>query len=42
VVDGPRTYGYFQIGVRIAFDPMRHGSVPRARAAAAASSLQGL
>jgi hypothetical protein len=42
VTDGPRTYGYFQIGVRIAFDPMRRGSSPRARAAASAASVPGM
>jgi hypothetical protein len=32
VIEGPRTYGFFQVGFRIAFDPMRHGPLPRAQA----------
>jgi hypothetical protein len=33
VTEGPRTYGFFQIGLRIAFDPMRRPAPPRAQAA---------
>jgi hypothetical protein len=50
VTDGPRAYAYFQIGVRIAFDPMRQrvmrgssqtGGRPRAPSDMAARSTPG-
>jgi hypothetical protein len=37
VTDGPRTYGFFQFGVRVAFDPMR-SSYKKAPAATATES----
>ena len=35
---GPTTYAIFQLGVRVAFDPMRSSSTARARAAVSAGS----
>lgn len=34
VSDAPRTYGFLQVGFRIALDPLRHGPLPRAQASA--------
>lgn len=42
VIEGPRTYGFFQIGVRIALDPMRQGSLPRGKAAGISLSAPGM
>jgi hypothetical protein len=42
VIEGPRVYGFFQIGVRIALDPMRQGSLPRVKAASISSSAPGM
>jgi hypothetical protein len=42
VTDAPRTYGFFQVGIRIALDPMRHGSLPRAKAVGISSSTPGM
>ena len=38
VSTGPRAYAYFHLGVRVTFDPIRQGSVPRRPAAAASST----
>jgi hypothetical protein len=40
VVEGPRAYAFFQVGVRIALDPMRrpHPAAPRAAASASPDS----
>jgi len=41
-VEGPRAYAFFQIGVRVALDPMRRSSAPRVQTGTIAPSLPGM